>query len=300
MTDTAGATLGPGGVEPALAGDAIRTPSGEWREVLRALVRQKTVLVGGVITGFWILDALFWRLIVPYNPSSSLFRPSVRPNGTTWFGTDDLGRDVFSRVLAGASSVLTVAPAATLLGLAGGVTIGLVSGYFGGAVDNVMMRIVDALLAFPLVILAVLVLSTFGASKANVIIVIGIVFAPIIGRTARSAVLLERDRDYVAAARLRGDPAPLIMFREILPNITGPLVVEATIRFGYAIFTSATLSFLGLGIQQPSPDWGLTIALGRASMTLQPWVVLFPGLALGTLVVGVNLLADGVKRVLED
>jgi peptide/nickel transport system permease protein len=266
----------------------------------RQLLRSKTTVVGAAIVGFWVFAALFWRAIVPYDPQASTFQPSVGPNATTWFGTDDLGRDVFSRVLAGASSVLTVAPTATALGMAGGIVIGLVSGYHRGLLDDVVMRVVDALLAFPIVILAVLVLATFGPSTINVVLVIGIVFTPLVARTVRSAVLQEREREYVAAARLRGDNRFYIMFGEILPNITGPIIVEATIRFGYAIFTSATLSFLGLGIQQPSPDWGLTIALARGSVAIQSWVVLFPALALATLVVGVNLLADGIKTTLED
>jgi peptide/nickel transport system permease protein len=224
----------------------------------------------------------------------------VGPNGTTWFGTDDLGRDVFSRVLAGAAPVLTVAPAATLLGVTGGIVVGLTAGYHRGRVDDIVMRLVDAFLAFPLIILAVLVLSTFGPSTLNVIVVIGIVFTPLVARTVRSVVLTQREREYVAAARMRGERSTYIMFVEILPNISGPIMVEATVRFGYAIFTSATLSFLGLGIQQPSPDWGLTIALSRSAMAIQPWTVLFPALALATLVVGVNLIADGLKRVLED
>lgn len=291
--DPLSATLGGG----AGAGRGRRQ---QGRELRRALLRSRTFVVGAAIVGFWVLDAILWPLIVPHDPQASDYRSSVAPNGTTWFGTDDLGRDVFSRVLAGARSVLVVAPAATALGLVGGVVLGLVAGYYRGRVDDVVMRLVDAFLAFPLVILAVLVLATFGPSTVNVILVIGVVFTPLVARTVRSVVLVEREREYVAAARIRGEPAPYVMFAEILPNVTGPIVVEATIRFGYAIFTSATLSFLGLGIQQPSPDWGLTISLGRSSMGVQPWVVLFPALALATLVVGVNLLADGVKRALED
>lgn len=270
------------------------------RETRRALLRSKTFIAGALIVGFWILDALLWRVIVPFDPQASQFATSVAPNGTTWLGTDDLGRDVLSRVLAGASSVLTVAPAATAIGVVAGTVIGLVTGYYRGYVDDVIMRVVDAFLAFPLVILAVLVLATFGASTLNVILVIGIVFAPLVARTVRSAVISERESEYVAAARLRDESGLYIMFAEILPNVTGPILVETTIRFGYAIFTSATLSFLGLGIQQPSPDWGLTISLARASMGTQPWVVVFPALALATLVVGVNLLADGIRHALED
>ena len=291
------ASLQPG---PAPAAPTARTRREGLRQLARALVREKTFVVGIALVGFWVLDALLWPLLAPYDPQATPFQPSVAPNGTTWFGTDDLGRDVFSRVLAGAAPVLTVAPAATLLGVVGGVILGLVTGYRRGLVDDVVMRLVDAFLAFPLVILAILVLAVFGPSTLNVILVIGIVFVPLVARTVRSVVLAEREKEYVAAARLRGEGGLYIMFAEILPNVMPPIVVEATIRFGYAIFTSATLSFLGLGIQQPSPDWGLTIALARGSMAIQPWVVLFPALALATLVVGVNLAADGVRRAVEE
>ena len=222
------------------------------------------------------------------------------PSAEHWFGTDNLGRDVFSRVLAGATSVLTVAPLGTALGMLGGIAVGLVTGYYRGRVDDVIMRVVDALLAFPLIIIAVLVLSVLGPSKVNVILVIGVVFTPIVARTVRSAVLSEREREYVAAARLRGESGLYIMVSEILPNILSPIAVEATIRLGYAIFTSATLSFLSLGIQEPSPDWGLTISIGRVYLQAAPWMVLFPALALATLVVAVNLVADGLLQAVED
>jgi peptide/nickel transport system permease protein len=161
------------------------------------------------------------------------------------------------------------------------------------------MRLVDALLAFPVIIIAVLVFTVLGHSTANVVVVIGIIFAPLIARTIRAAVLAEREREYVASAKLLGEPGPIIMIREILPNIVGTITVEATVRLGYAIFTVATLSFLGFGVQRPSADWGLTISLGRTYLQVAPWMVLFPALALATLVVGLNLVADGLKEVLE-
>jgi peptide/nickel transport system permease protein len=222
------------------------------------------------------------------------------PSPDHWFGTDNLGRDVFSRVLAGAASVLTVAPLATLLGVSGGIAVGLVTGYYRGLVDDVVSRVVDAMLAFPLIIIAILVLAVLGRSVVNVVVVIGIVFIPIVTRTVRSAVLSEREHEYVAAAKLRGESGLYIMFAEILPNITGPIAVEGTIRLGYAIFTAATLAFLGLGIGEPSPDWGLSIALGRPYLQIAPWMVLFPAFALATLVVAVNLVADGLKQVVEE
>jgi peptide/nickel transport system permease protein len=271
------------------------------RELLRELVRSKTFVVGAIILAFWVLDAIFWRAIVPHDPLGVDPTGTLKsPGGAHWFGTDNLGRDVFSRVLAGASTVLVIAPAATALGLVGGTTVGLVTGFYRGWVDDVVSRIVDAFLALPLIVISVLVLASLGRSTLNIILVIGIIFTPLIGRTVRSAVLVEREREYVAAARLRGERGIRIMVWEILPNITGPIMVEATVRLAYAIFTAATLSFLGLGLQDPSPDWGLQIANGRAYMQVGWWMVIFPAAALATLVVGVNLVADGLKRVVEE
>ncbi|MDQ5810890.1 MAG: ABC transporter permease [Actinomycetota bacterium] len=271
------------------------------RDLAVVAASSKTFIAGAAILLFWMLVALFWGAVVPYSPQALDPTASLAPpSAEHWFGTDNLGRDVFSRVLAGASSVLTVAPLGTALGMLGGIAVGLVTGYYRGRVDDVVMRVVDALLAFPLIIIAVLVLSVLGPSKVNVILVIGVVFTPIVARTVRSAVLSEREREYVAAARLRGESGLYIMVSEILPNILSPIAVEATIRLGYAIFTSATLSFLSLGIQEPSPDWGLTISIGRVYLQAAPWMVLFPALALATLVVAVNLVADGLLQAVEE
>ena len=273
---------------------------GLW-DLASAAASSKTFLTGAVILLFWVFMALFWGVVAPYDPQAVDPTTSLAPpSGEHWFGTDNLGRDVLSRVLAGASSVLTVAPLGTALGMVGGIAVGLVTGYYRGRVDDVIMRVVDALLAFPLIIIAVLVLSVLGSSKVNVVLVIGVVFMPIVARTVRSSVLSEREREYVAAARLRGESGGYIMVSEILPNILSPIAVEATIRLGYAIFTSATLSFLSLGIQEPSPDWGLTISLGRVYLQAAPWVVVFPALALATLVVAVNLVADGLLQAVEE
>jgi peptide/nickel transport system permease protein len=291
--------LPPAGAAPVIDVRAERRRRRQ--EFLRALVRSKTFLVGAAILIFWILDAIFWRVITPHDPQAISPDGTLKaPSSAHWFGTDNLGRDVFARVLAGSQTVLVIAPAATVLGIAGGTAVGLVTGFYRGWVDDIVSRIVDAFLAFPLIVMAVLVLASLGRSTQNVILVIGIIFTPLIARTVRSAVLVEREREYVAAARLRGERGIRIMVWEILPNITGPIMVEATVRLGYAIFTAATLSFLGLGLQPPSPDWGLTIANGRAYLQVAWWMVLFPAGALATLVVGVNLVADGLKRVVEE
>ncbi|MEV6904594.1 ABC transporter permease [Amycolatopsis sp. NPDC051372] len=269
------------------------------REIVRGLLRSPTFLIGAVILLFWVVDAIFWQSFAPHDPQQIFPQTLQGPSGAHLFGTDNLGRDVLSRLLAGASPVLTVAPAATALGLAGGVALGLFTGYYRGVLDDVAMRIVDAVLAFPLVIIAVLVLTVLGSGELPVILLIAVTFVPGVARTVRAAVLTQRELEYVAAAKLAGASGPKIMFTEILPNVTGPIIVEGTVRLGYAIFTSATLSFLTLGIQQPSPDWGLTISLGQVYLQVAPWIVLFPALALATLVVAVNLVADGFQRVLD-
>jgi peptide/nickel transport system permease protein len=271
------------------------------RERFKLLRRQKTFLAGAILVGFWILCAIFGELIAPDDPlASNPVQALLAPSGDHWFGTDRLGRDVFSRVIVGARDILIVAPLATLLGTVLGTALGLVTGYFRGAVDDVVSRVVDAFLALPVVIVGLLALVALGPSKLTVIFVIGIVFAPIIARTVRAAVLSERELEYVAAARLRNEGTPYILFGEILPNVLGPVMVEFTVRLGYAIFTIATLSFLGFGIQPPAPDWGLQIFehYGLISGGYW-WPVLFPAMAIATLVVGVNLIADGVTQAFE-
>jgi len=206
---------------------------------------------------------------------------------------------VLSRVLAGSSDTLQVAPLATLLVIAGGTTVGLVTGYFLGIVDETISRVVDAVLALPLIVIAVTALVALGSSKVTLILVIGVVFTPIVSRTVRATVLGERELEYVQAARLRGERAPYVMFVEILPNVMGPIIVETTVRLGYAVFAVATLAFVGYGPQPPSPDWGLQIADQYADVTLAWWAVVFPALAIASLVVAINLIADTVQQVLD-
>jgi peptide/nickel transport system permease protein len=201
-------------------------------------------------------------------------------------------------VIVGARDILIIAPLATLLGTVVGTSIGLVQGYFRGAIDSVVGRLVDAVLALPVVIIAFLFVVAVGPSTLTLIIVIGFVFALLIARTVRTAVLQERDLDYVAAAQLRDEGNLHIMFVEILPNVLGPILVEFTVRLGYAIFAIATLSFLGFGIQPPTPDWGADIASSYQYLSAGYWwETLFPALAIASLVVAVNLIADSIEAV---
>jgi peptide/nickel transport system permease protein len=280
----------------AVAGSDVQLDSGAtWR----LLLRSKTFMVGAFIIGFWIVCAVLQSRLTPHDPFATSTNVLAHPSSSHWFGTDKVGRDVFSRVIAGARDILLVAPIATLLGVIGGTILGLVTGYLRGVVDDVISRIAEAILALPLVVLAVLVIVAVGQSTTAVIIVIAAVFTPLIGRTVRTAVLQERELEYVQAAKLRGEHAPYIMFVEILPNVAAPILVEATVRLGYAVFTVATLSFLGYGLQPPSPDWALQVADHYTLVQFAWWTVLFPSLAIASLVVGVNLMSDGVTAVLE-
>jgi len=269
------------------------------REQMRLLLRSAPFIVGMVLLLWWVVCAIFGRLFVPYNPvNGSLLQFNLAPSGTHWFGTDSLGRDVLSRVIVGSREILIVSVLATVLGTALGTALGLVMGYFRGIVDNVVGRLVDAVLSLPVVIVALLFVAAVGPSARTLILVIGFVFALIIARTVRTAVLQERELDYIAAARLRDESGAHIMFVEILPNISAPILVEFTVRLGYAIFAIATLSFLGIGIQPPTPDWGADIAASYQYLAAGYWwETLFPALAIASLVVAVNLIADSIEAV---
>jgi peptide/nickel transport system permease protein len=265
------------------------------------LLRSGNFGTGAAIVAFWIGCAVCGRYVVPFDPfEDDILNALAAPSRAHWFGTDQLGRDVLSRVIVGARDILLVAPLATALGVALGVVLGLVTGYFRGVIDDVVGRVIDALLALPLVIIALLALTAIGTSTWTVIVVIGIVFTPLVARTVRAAVLSERNLDYVAAARLRNERAVYILFAEILPNVVPPVVVEASVRLGYAIFTVATLSFIGFGIQPPSPDWGLAVSESYGLLDGGIWwPVLFNTLAVASLVIGVNLAADGIQSVVD-
>jgi peptide/nickel transport system permease protein len=271
------------------------------RERLRLLVRSPSFLIGSLVILFWIVCAILGDRITPYHPLFDQTADISQPPSTEhFFGTDRLGRDVYSRVLSGSRDILLIAPAATLLATIFGTTLGLVTGYLRGVVDDTLSRVIDAVLAIPLIVLAVTVVAALGTrSTWAVTVVIAIVFTPIIARTVRAAVLGEAQLDYVEAARLRGEKSPYVMFSEVLPNVMPPIVVEATIRLGYAIFAVATLSFIGFGLQPPSADWAVQIADNYQYIAEEWWTVLFPALAIASLVVAVNLVSDSIQQVLE-
>ena len=271
------------------------------RERLRLLRRSPTFVLGCFLLGIWVVCAIFGTLIAPHDPSADdVLNKLAAPSADHLFGTDRLGRDVLSRVIVGAREILITAPLATILGTVAGTAIGLVTGYYRGFVDEVIMRIVDAMLAVPVIVLSLLAIVALGPSRATLVLVIGTVFGMIIAKTVRAAVLSERELEYVQAARLRNERSPYILFAEILPNVMGPIVVEFTVRLGYAIFTIATLAFLGFGADPSIPDWGHDISEHYQFISAGVWwAVLFPSLAIATLIVGINLMADAIAQTFE-
>ncbi len=294
--DPGSAPLGPaaGG---AVAVAVQRMAPARWR----LLLRRPTFLVGAGILLFWVVCAIFGHLFAPFNPlAQQLLSSNAAPSGTHWFGTDPLGRDVLSRVIVGARDILFITPLATILGTICGTALGLVMGYFGGAVDLIVGRIVEAVLALPFVIIAFLFLVAVGASTTTLIVIIGFVFTPLIARTVRAAVLTERHLEYVSGARLLGENPARVMFGEILPNVLPAILVEFTVRLGYAVFAVATLSFLGFGVQPPTPDWGSDISQNYSGVLAGYWwQTLFPALAIASLVTAVNLITDSIEQVLS-
>jgi peptide/nickel transport system permease protein len=255
--------------------------------------------MGTTITILFLIVALFGPLIAPYGENEILATEARQPpSAEHWFGTDNLGRDVFSRVILGAREILFLAGLGTVLAVLSGTLFGLLTGYRGGWFDEVTMRTFDSLLALPALLLALLLLGTVGQSKYSVLTVLVIVYTPIVARVVRSIVLSVKPRGYIEAARLGGETQIRILFREILPSVLPTLSVESALRFSYAIFLVASLGFLGVGVQPPSSNWGLMVKEARTFASLVPWALFFPAGAISIVVIGINLMADGVKRVI--
>lgn len=271
-----------------------------FRELAHHLVQTRAGRIGSVVVAVYIVVAVGGAWVAPYTATElDIVNAFQGPTGEHWFGTDQFGRDIFSRVLIGARGTLLMATAATAVGVAGGVAIGLAAGYYGRYVDEITMRIVDGFMSFPSLLLALLIVTTLGSSPWTVLLAIGIVFIPRVARIVRAATLDVRSQEFIEAARLRGESGAYILFREILPNVSAPVTVEASIRMSYAILLTTSLSFLGLGAQPPTPDWGLMVAEARAFIVEAPSMVIFPALAISFLIVGVNLLGDGIREVLN-
>jgi len=275
------------------------------------LFASRTATAGFIIVMFWIFVAVFAPFLSPYTPLEQDWKaPNEGPSAAHILGTDELGRDLWSRLIYGARVVLVVLPISENLWIPGGtaiwgvlvalivgVALGLISGYYGGWIDEGTMRLLDAMMAVPIILLYLIIMAALGASAINVVIAMTIVGTPGIARLVRSLTLDIRTREYIRAAETRGESPWYIMFVEILPNARGPIIVDAMLRVGYAIFAMGTLGFLGLGIPPPSPDWGSMVAKGREFILAgSPWAALWPSIAIASLVVGLNLLADGLRE----
>jgi peptide/nickel transport system permease protein len=274
------------------------SPLGErLRTTIANLIRSKSATIGAAIILFWVFIALAAPILSPYSPTEMAGTKLESPSREHGLGTDNIGRDVLSRLFWGTRVVVLLAPVSVFLGIVIGAPLGLTSGYVGGAVDLVIMRITDILMSFPTLLIYILIITSIGPSALIVAISVAIGNVPTVTRIVRSLALDERTKDYVHAARLRGEQRRYILLREILPNVSGPIIVDTTIRIGYAIMAIGSLGFLGLGIPPPTPDWGGMINEGRPWIFLNPWVVLAPAAALSSVVIALNLLADGIREI---
>ncbi len=296
----------------------IQSPSRwqQWRKNMALVFESRVATVGLCLVLFWFIVgvvSLFWT---PHSTTGNDFAANLRPNSVNWLGTDNLGRDIVSRLMAGTQVVLlktrlpetlraltgvTVIPGGVALwGVFGallfGSILGLNAGYRGGWWDQVIMQLLDALIAFPVIVLYLVIVSAFGQSDLVVIFAIMVTGTPGIARLIRSMTFDLKTRDYIRAAETRGETKAWIMFREILPNAIGPLLVDAMLRIGYAIFAIGTLGFLGIGLPPPEPDWGSMVNDARADIFTHQLPVIWPALSIATLVIGLNLLADGLRE----
>ncbi len=279
---------------------AVRTPRRIAALSWRRLLAHSSFVAGAFIVAGIIAAAAFAPVLAPFNPIEQSFTHQLlSPSRAHPFGTDEFGRDIFSRVIYGARIALVVGVVADGIAALLGVVLGVVSGYFGRRVDAFLMRTVDVLLAFPYLLLAMIVVAILGPSLINAMIAIGIVYTPQFARVVRGAVLQVKEEDFVEAARAVGAGSLRMLARHVLPNIVSPIIVMATLTVGFMIVETAGLSFLGLGASPPTPEWGSMLATGRSFMLTAPWIATFPGLAILITVVGFNLIGDGLRDLLD-
>jgi len=269
-------------------------------EVLARLLRTPQGAIGTAIVAVVGAAVIAGPALAPHDPSAlSILARYKPPGGAHWLGTDHLGRDLLSRLLHGARSTVLMALIATLCGTVMGALIGTMSAYFGGRIDNAIMRTIDAVMAIPSLLMSLLIVSMLGRSTTNAVLAIAIAFTPGMARITRSAALAVRQQDYINAAIARGERAGYIVLREMLPNVMAPIVIEMTIRVAFSVMLFATMSFLGLGAQPPTPEWGLMVSEARKFMHLSVWMIAWPCAAIATVAIGFNLLGDGLRDALN-
>ncbi len=279
---------------------SISVPQSYYAMVTRQFVRDRAAVVGLVLVSFFVLTAIFAPIIVPNNPYAIAPANSLRgPSLQNLLGTDELGRDVLTRILLGARVTLVITLGAVMLSLGIGASLGLIAGFYGGTVDNLIMRGVDVLLAMPGFLLAIGIIAALGVGTNNLIVAVGIFSIPAFARIARGSTLSAKAEEYITAARSTGASNSRIMVRHILPNIMPPLIVQISLRMATAILTASGLSFLGLGPQPPEPEWGAMLSSGRDYMTSAPLFVAVPGLAILLVTLSFNLLGDGLRDSLD-
>ncbi|MFW6262228.1 MAG: nickel transporter permease [Spirochaetota bacterium] len=275
-------------------------PESRARETLSALLANRLAVAGLVVLTLLVFVGVFGRVIAPYGINEiNIANRLAPPSADHWFGTDDLGRDVFSRVLVAARVSLQVGFIAVGFSLAVGVPIGLVAGYFRGAIDSVLMRMMDILFSFPAILLAIAILAVLGPGIGNAMIAIGLVYTPIFARITRGSVLVASEEVYIRAARSLGARDSRIIFLHILPNVMAPIIVQTTLSLAFAILSEAALSFLGLGVQPPNPAWGRMLSEGRNFFQQAPWMGIFPGIAILVTVMAFNFIGDGLRDALD-
>jgi len=271
-------------------------------EIWRRMRRNKLAMLGLAIVVVLILVAVFADQIADYNEvviKQNIIGRYQGPSAEHWFGTDELGRDIFARLVHGARISLLVGVVAVIIALATGGTLGAIAGYFGGVIDNIIMRIMDIFLSIPILLLAIMIVSALGSSMLNLMIAIGIASMPTFARVVRASVLSVKDQEFVEAARAIGATNSHIILRHILPNCLSPIIVQATLRVATAILSTASLSFIGLGIKPPAPEWGAMLASGRSAIRDAPHVVVIPGLLIMVTILALNLLGDGLRDALD-
>jgi ABC-type dipeptide/oligopeptide/nickel transport system permease subunit len=278
----------------------VHSGPGDVRRGVRRFLRQRNAVLGGIIVALVIGIAVLAPWITPHPiDETDLLNPWSPPTRDNWLGTDKLGRDVLSRLIAGARTSLFVAGSVLMITIAIGALLGMVAGFVGGRVDAMLMRIVDATLAFPEVVIAILVAAVLGPGLGTVIVSLALVWWPGIARLTRSLVLVLREELFMDAAIVAGTPTAAILWRHILPNIVAPILVRASVGVGFIIMAEATLSFLGLGIQEPAASWGGMIRDGLPVLRTDPYLALFGSVALGATIIGFNLLGDGLRDMLD-